>query len=195
LQRRRTPIIALTAHIGKAEADRSRAVGMDACLGKPIDPGALMDTIRKVLEFPYPQDLSEAEACIPDASPEIFNAAELLDRIGGDATTFDKLMTLFRAGAPRHFEAIQRALADGDLGQVRQEAHSLRGAAANMSAAGTATIARRIEEAAVSGDAAAIGPLLEQLHQELDRVYRELSRQSITVPPVFRNERTETCAY
>lgn len=195
LQRRRTPIIGLTAHIGKAEADRSRTVGMDACLGKPIDPGALMDTIGKVLKFSDPQDLSEADACMPDASLDVFNAAELLDRIGGDATTFDKLISLFRVSAPRHFEAMQGALADGNLPRVRQEAHSLRGAAANMSAAGAATLARSLEEAAVNGDAAAIGPLLEQLQMELERVYRALSRQSITVPPALRNERTESCAY
>jgi len=195
LRRRRTPIIGLTAHIGKAEVDRSRMVGMDACLGKPIDPGPLMDTIRKVLAFSRSQGLSEEETSLPDASLDVFNAAELLDRIGGDATTFDKLISLFRVSAPRHFEAMQGALADGNLPRVRQEAHALRGAAANMSAAGAAAIARRIEEAAVNGDAAAIGPLLEQLQLELDRVHRALSRQSITVPPAFGNERTESCAY
>jgi PAS domain S-box-containing protein len=196
-QRRRIPIIALTANVGKSEVDRSRRVGMDGCLSKPIDSSVLIETISKVLALPTLADrpASEPEARVSEGSLDVFNPADLLDRIGGNATAFDKLIAMFQASTPKHMAAMQSALAEGNLERLRQEAHSLRGAAANMSAANTANVSRQIENTAVSGDAASIGPLLEQLNRELDRVHRELSNQAITAAPVHENERIESCAY
>jgi PAS domain S-box-containing protein len=196
-QRRRTPIIALTANVGKSEVDRSRMVGMDGCLSKPVDPGALIETIGKVLALPTQADqpASDPEARVPESSLDVFNPADLLDRIGGNAAAFDKLIAMFQASTPKHLAAMQSALAEGNLERIRQEAHSLRGAAANMSASNTSNVARQIENAAVSGDAASVGPLLEQLNRELDRVHRELSNQAISAAPIQKNERIESCAY
>jgi PAS domain S-box-containing protein len=196
-RRRRIPIIALTANIGKTEMDRGRMVGMDGCVGKPVDPCVLLDAISRAIAMPSiaEQSSTEPENCVSEGSHDVFNPAELLDRIGGDTTTFDKLIDMFRTSAPKHLAALRSALAEGHLELIRQEAHSLRGAAANMSAAHTANVARQIENAAVGGDAASIGPLLEQLKQELDRVYRELSSHAISASPIHGNERIELCAY
>jgi HPt (histidine-containing phosphotransfer) domain-containing protein len=141
------------------------------------------------------QSSTEPENRLPESSLDVFNPAELLDRIGGDAATFDKLIDMFQTSAPKHLAALWSALAEGHLELIRQEAHSLRGAAANMSAAHTANVARQIENAAVGGDAASIGPLLEQLNQELDRVHHELSNHAIPTSPIHGNERIESCAY
>jgi two-component system sensor histidine kinase/response regulator len=45
----RTPIVALTAHAIKGDAERCLAVGMDAYVSKPIDPRALDAAIAKIV--------------------------------------------------------------------------------------------------------------------------------------------------
>lgn len=46
----RTPIIAVTAYVSKADEERAKAVGCDAHLGKPFDIMQVLDTIGELLE-------------------------------------------------------------------------------------------------------------------------------------------------
>jgi two-component system cell cycle response regulator DivK len=47
-----TPIIAVTAHVSKADQERSLALGCTAHLGKPFDIAAVLDMITDILENP-----------------------------------------------------------------------------------------------------------------------------------------------
>ncbi len=47
-----TPIIAVTAHVSKADQERSLALGCTAHLGKPFDIGTVLDMITDILEDP-----------------------------------------------------------------------------------------------------------------------------------------------
>ncbi len=47
-----TPIIAVTAHVSKADQERSLALGCTAHLGKPFDIAAVLDMIAAMLEDP-----------------------------------------------------------------------------------------------------------------------------------------------
>ena len=43
------PIVAMTAHALKRDEERCRAAGMDGYVSKPIDPGKLLDEMRRVV--------------------------------------------------------------------------------------------------------------------------------------------------
>jgi two-component system, cell cycle response regulator DivK len=45
-----TPIIAVTAHVSKADQERALALGCNAHLGKPFDIEVVIETIAQVLE-------------------------------------------------------------------------------------------------------------------------------------------------
>jgi PAS domain S-box-containing protein len=194
--RRRTPIVALTAQVGKAETERCRAVGMDACLSKPVDTNVIFDAIANVLAFSEQAGLQAAElkSEIAAASIDVFNPADLWDRVGGDAATFDKLLKMFQTQAPQHAAAMQNALDSGNAEQLRKEAHSFRGAAANMSAGNIAGLAGRIENSAARGELELIGPIMDLLHNELERLHHEFSVLAAATP-VDRVERNKTCAF
>lgn len=46
---RKTPIIALTAHVSKVEEERARAVGCDMHIGKPFDVVEVLEQIKRLL--------------------------------------------------------------------------------------------------------------------------------------------------
>jgi PAS domain S-box-containing protein len=194
--RRRMPIVALTAQIGKAETERCRAVGMDACLSKPVDPNVIFDTIAHVIASSKQAELQAAELKpeMAAASIDVFNPAELWDRVGGDTATFDKLVKMFQTQAPQHAAAMQNALDSGNAEQLRKEAHALRGAAANMSTGHIANLAGRIENAAVRGELKLLGTTMDLLYYELERLHNEFSILETTTS-VDRAERNNPCAF
>jgi PAS domain S-box-containing protein len=192
----RLPIIALTAHVGKTEEERCKAAGMDDCLSKPIDPEKLFAAINSVLISttlePVPALKLDHEA--QTILTEVFDPMTLWDRVGGDAATFEKLVTMFRNRIPQHVATLRDALNSGDCPLLRCEAHALRGAAANMSASNTANLAGQIEKMAVNDDVVSIAPVLEQLERELELLQNEFVNVAKTLPSI-ELERNEPCAF
>jgi HPt (histidine-containing phosphotransfer) domain-containing protein len=126
-------------------------------------------------------------------STDVFDSMEFWDRVGGDPEVFGRLLDLFGCHAPEYFAKLKAAFDAGDAGSVRSEAHSLKGAAANMSAHNAARLAGQIEHAAVQEDLESAGPLLLELDQELLILQQELVSQKLAASS--RGERTESCAY
>jgi HPt (histidine-containing phosphotransfer) domain-containing protein len=195
--RSRLPINALPAQVEKTEIKRWHAVDMDACLSTPINPNTLFNTMAG--NFAVSQPTTKAsEPKIESSSDsndsnDVFNPSTLMDRIGGDAATFKKLVAMFQTQAPQYVATLATAAASGNLAQIRHEAHTLRGAAANMGADNTARLAGRIETAATQEDLESIQPLIEQLNQEL--VCLKQALYNIPAPaPVFKDERINACA-
>jgi len=70
------------------------------------------------------------------------------------------LLRRLSAHAPGHVEQIHQAVALDDAGRLREQAHQLKGVAANLGAQDLAEICERLEQAARDGDLdAAIEPL------------------------------------
>ena len=63
------------------------------------------------------------------------------------------MIHLFLGEAPRLLEAMRNALQRGDMLQLERSAHSMKGAAGNLSAPATASAALQLEQNAKNGDA------------------------------------------
>ena len=50
---RRIPIVAITAHVSKADIERALAIGCTAHIGKPFDIMHVLDTVASLLEQPH----------------------------------------------------------------------------------------------------------------------------------------------
>jgi HPt (histidine-containing phosphotransfer) domain-containing protein len=83
-----------------------------------------------------------------------------------------RLLRSFAEKAPPAADELVRVLHEGDPGMVRDRAHSLRGAAANLGLAGLAGVCSQIEDHARAGIVAEPGPVAGRLGAELDGAVR-----------------------
>ena len=94
-----------------------------------------------------PQDGSPIELNVPS-----FDRADLFARMMDNEELVKVVMDAFMADAPALIQDIEQAGADNDAEALTMAAHSLKGAAANISAMELAEISSRIEMAARDSD-------------------------------------------
>ncbi|NKC34122.1 PAS-domain containing protein [Falsiroseomonas selenitidurans] len=160
----RTALIAVTANALKGEDDRCYAAGMDAFLAKPLALDLLSRTLARFLPT---QALAGAA---PDAAPldvaPLFDPEALRSLFGADPKRLAGLLASFREGLVRDAEAVETALAGGDLEAAANAAHRLKGAARMAGARPLADLLATVESAAREGrrpQAAAAGARLAAL--------------------------------
>jgi two-component system sensor histidine kinase/response regulator len=148
------PIVAMTAHAMTGDKERCLEAGMDDYLSKPLQVNKMLDIIaRLVPETPRtPKSKQISDKPIPvepiAADSAIFNAETALERTGDDPELLVEILDLFCGQLPALTEDICRALAQNDGPALERAAHSLKGAAANISAEEVRAAAQSLEDAA-----------------------------------------------
>jgi len=170
---RRTPVIGLTAYASREDRQRCLSSGMDGFISKPVTPQALRETIRDLIlparnlskTYDPPVEIGEQKTIqyVP-----VFNKQDLLERIGGDELLLPRFISLFRKLADDRLEALNVSIANGDIRGIRNGAHNLKGAAANIAALRIMETSARIESAACTGDTACARRELDLLYRQLD---------------------------
>ena len=167
--RARTPIVAMTAGVLASDVERCRAAGMDGHLAKPVQLAALNEVVAQYLELPKAAVIDE-----PVAAEGPVDAARLRTLCGSDARFQRRLVELFLAESERYLGELSGALQAQDLEQIRQSAHALKGASANIGANRMRKVAAELEEAARQGDAATATGLAPSLDASFDAVASHL---------------------
>jgi len=167
------PIVAMTAHAMREYQERCLQAGMDAYVSKPIEPQRLFETIERLV-LPASGAPPEAAAAAQTWG-QAFDRAELLDRVDGDEELLAELVGIFLEDAPRQMAALKEAMEQGDITLVERQAHSLKGAAANIGARPLSAEAHRLELAAREGNLARDVAVCGRLEQELAKLSTILS--------------------
>ena len=90
-----------------------------------------------------------------------------LRRFCGERDDLREIAVMFLDYAPTHLRSLQESCIQQDFDAVRQTAHRLCGAAANLSAVSFEQTARRLEQAAGT-DPESLPALMQQLNQAFD---------------------------
>jgi two-component system sensor histidine kinase/response regulator len=158
--RKRLPIIALTANVMSEDRENCIAAGMDAHLGKPIDPGVLAGYLERYL--------SPAPVGAPVDLPALHALTE------GDVEFERELIATFISSGDKNLAEILAALSQGDYETIGRRAHALKSASANIHAVHLSKAAAKLESAVREKSVAEIDSLVRQLTDNLQRVNEQL---------------------
>jgi signal transduction histidine kinase/CheY-like chemotaxis protein len=179
------PIVAMTAYAMKGDRDKCLEAGADDYLAKPFKPVEvveLLDRLAITRQVPSGQGNAESEAVSPGMDEPSsssmtlasFDRDGLLERLGGRLDMVDKFVGMFRASTDGFLIALREALDRADSDQVRIQAHTIKGAAANIAALRMQQTAAAIEAEAKKGSLEGVSELVHQLEDE----FEEFGRQS-----------------
>jgi len=157
---KRLPIIALTANVMSEDREKCIAAGMDAHLGKPIEPAQVIEALSRFLKAP--------------ATAPAIDRGALKALTGGDAQFERELAETFVSSGDQCLAEIIAALKASDFDTVRKRAHSLKGASANIHARELSQAASSLENAVRENALPAIDGLVTELSEKLAAVNAEL---------------------
>jgi len=179
------PIIAMTANALAGDRKKCIDAGMDDYISKPITPKALGAIIEKWASSGEEKSDKKDEKAVkggPGSEEEIaggkagekivknttedadvFDRAGFLDRVMGDEELGREIIGEFLEDITAQIKVLEDWKNDGDVEELRRQAHSIKGASANVGATAMRKAAADMEEAAKAGlikDALAMKPLL-----------------------------------
>ena len=157
-------ILAMTANAMQGDRERCLQAGMDGYVSKPVDRQGLMAEIRRVLRGAVAvEGPGILAASMPDEGLPDMNLEDCLDRLEGDRDLVTELAGMVIAELPQLVVDMRRAVDSRDADTLRRRAHSLVGMAGNLSAVALQTLGRQLGPAAVAGDWALAGVLVERV--------------------------------
>ena len=192
----RLPIIAMTAHALKEDAERCIAAGMDAYVSKPIQVDEFIELVELLGEaeidsdnahrprfadgrhevsgktdaatVPFPQNSSENPA-------PVFDLADAVKKCFGKYEFFVDMAKSFSEEAASCIGGMKEARLQNNMGAVRDAAHRLKNAVVYLGSGPAMNAIVEVENAAKSGDLKVLDRSLQGLELQAENLRQALA--------------------
>ena len=168
------PIIALTADAMQSDRDSCQAAGMNDFVPKPILKSVLRAALKRWLCTGNAATPSGAPQVVPSTTAAdttlIFDLEGMLGRLDGDNELAAIVSAVFLEDIPAQIQTLKDFVKSGDTASSARQAHSIRGASANVGGDRLRNVASVMEKAADVGDLHAVAARMADLELEFDRL-------------------------
>ena len=167
-------VIAMTANAIKGELEKCIEVGMNAFITKPIDVGYLFEVINQHVSDDKRKKSSDRAAittskvALPNEMPGM-DIKQAVHLIGGREGLFLRLTSMFVTNFSSATSEIKSMLENRDAESAERLAHTVKGSAGNLAAAGLSEAARHLEQALKNKE-----PDLERLIDDFENHLKEV---------------------
>jgi len=166
------PIIAMTANAMQGDREKCISAGMDDYITKPINPVQLQNVLKKWLlniDSVNSEKLDEQSEDNSQNTNLIWDESDALKRLGGNNSLLIRLIEVFVTDINSELMQLKKAIDKNDIKNSQLHAHSMKGAAANLSAFKLQEISLNLENTAKKNS-------LEELkngYQNIEKVTQE----------------------
>ncbi|MBF0260681.1 MAG: response regulator [Magnetococcales bacterium] len=182
---KRLPILAVTALLGEEDQRHAMEVGMDGYHAKPVRATVLFSEMERLLSIPAEGGTAPPALLEADGARLIVDMDRLLKTVDFDLDLLREITSLYFTDAPRQMARIERGLATGDANEVREAAHSLKGATGAFGRVEVHTLTFEIEQAGKAGELRRaaelwprLGSALRLMEETIQKEIRQLSGES-----------------
>ncbi|GAB6097981.1 hypothetical protein JCM14469_42350 [Desulfatiferula olefinivorans] len=169
------PVIAMTAHALKGDREKCLDAGMNDYLTKPVEPRELGRVFEQWLSVPLSGDHGRTDrhsrpvkSTASGDATRIFDREILRDRLMDDDDLVETVITGFLEDMPVQIAELAKRIETGQARRAGEQAHKIKGAAANIGSSLLRELTHIMEDAGHAGDL----DRLKNMMPELENAFR-----------------------